>query len=61
MFKKLSKYIATFDYFDKTLIALSATSGRISAIYFTSVIGVPLKIASADFSLVFFLATGIVK
>ena len=27
MSKKLSKYIAAFDYFDKTLIVLSATSG----------------------------------
>ena len=28
MSKKLSKYIADFDYIDKTLIVLSATSGR---------------------------------
>ena len=27
MSKKLSKYIDAFDYFDKTLIVLSATSG----------------------------------
>ena len=32
MSKKISKYIAAFDYIDKTLIVLSATSGRISAI-----------------------------
>ena len=30
MSKKLRRYIAAFDYFDKTLIALSATSGRVS-------------------------------
>ena len=29
MSKKVSKYIAAFDYFDKTLITLSATSGGI--------------------------------
>ena len=58
MSKKLSKYIANFHYFDKTLIFLSATSGRISIISFTSVIGVPVGIASTSFSLVLSLATG---
>ena len=33
MSKKHSKYIATFDYIDKTLIVLSATSGGISIIF----------------------------
>ena len=61
MSKKLSKYITAFDYFDKTLIVFSATSGGISIISFTSVIGVPVGIASASFSLIFFLATGIIK
>ena len=61
MSKKLSKYIAAFDYFDKTLIVLSATSGGISIISFTSVIGVPVVIATASFSLVFSLTTGIAK
>ena len=41
MSKKLNKYIATLSYFNKILIVLSATSGRISIIYFTSVIGAP--------------------
>ena len=36
--KKLSKY-AAFDYTDKILIVLSATSGGISIISFTTVIG----------------------
>ena len=52
--KKLSKYIAAFDYFDKTLIVLSATSGGISIISFGSIIGAPVGIASASFSLIFF-------
>ena len=49
MSKKLSKYIAAFDYFDKALIVLSAASGGVSIIYFASVIGVPAGIASASF------------
>ena len=57
MSKKLSKYITTFDYFDKALIVLSATSGGISIISFTSVIAVSVGIASATFSLVFSLTT----
>ena len=59
MSKKLSKYIAAFDYIDKTLIVLLATSGGISIISFTNVIGIPAGLASASFTLVFSLATGI--
>ena len=61
MSKKLSKYVAAFDYRDKTLILLSETSGGISMISFTSVIGVPAGLASASFTLVFSLTTGIIK
>ena len=57
MSKKLSKYIAAFDYIDKALFVLSARSGGISNISFTSVIGIPAGIASASFTLVFFLTT----
>ena len=53
MSKKLSKYFAAFDYFDKTLIVLSVTSGGISIISFTSVIVVPAGLASASLTLVF--------
>ena len=59
--KKLSKYIAPFDYIDKTLIVLSTTSGRISIISFTSVIGIPAGIARTSFTLIFSLTTGIIK
>ena len=31
--KKLNKYVTTFDYIDKILTVLSATSGSISIIY----------------------------
>ena len=61
MIKKLSKYIAAFDCFDKTLIVLSATGGRISIISFASIIKVLVGIASASFSLAFSLTTGIIK
>ena len=61
MSKKLSKYIAAFDYIDKTLIALSATSEGISIISTTTVIGAPAGIASASFIIVFSLTTGIIK
>ena len=61
MTKKLSKYIAAFDHIDKTLIALSATSGGISIISFTSVVGIPAGLASASFTFIFSLTTGIVK
>ena len=38
MSKTLSKYIASFDYINKTLIVLSVTSGGIGVISFTSVL-----------------------
>ena len=59
--KKLSKYVTTFDYIDKILIILSTTSGGISIISFTSIIGVPAGIASASFTLIFSIITGIIK
>ena len=61
MGKKLIKYIAVFDYIDKTLVVLSSTRGGISIISFTSVIGVPTGIASASFTLMFSLTTVIIK
>ena len=59
--KKLNKYVAAFDYIDKILIILSATTGVVSICSFTSVAGAPVGIASAIFTLIFSLATGIVK
>ena len=52
MTKKLSKYIDAFDNIDKTLIVLSAASGGISIISFTSVTGIPARLAKASFTLV---------
>ena len=51
--KRLSKYIASFDYFDKSLIVLSATSGIISIASFPTVFGIPVGIASASLTLTF--------
>ena len=59
--KKLTKYVAVFDYIDQTLIVLSATSGGVSIISFTGIIGAPVAIASARLTLFFSLTTGIVK
>ena len=59
--KKLNKYVTTFDYIDKILIVLSATTGGVSIISFTSIIGAPVGIVSASFTLIFSLTTGIVK
>ena len=59
--KKLNKYVTAFDCIDKVLIVLSATSGGVSIISFTSIIGAPVGIASASFTLIFSLTTGIAK
>ena len=60
MTKRLSKYIATFDYFDKVLIVLSATGGRVSIASFATIIGVLAVIPSASFSFAFSIATEII-
>ena len=59
--KKLNKYVTTFDYIDKILIVLSATSSGVCIISSASVVGVPVGIASASFTLIFSLITGIIK
>ena len=61
MSKRLSKYIASFDYFDKSLIVLSVTTGSISIASFATVIGAPVGIVSASFTLAFSISTGIIK
>ena len=59
--KKLNRYITIFDYIDKILIVLSATTWGISIISFASTIGVPVGIVSASFTLIIFITTGIIK
>ena len=59
--KKLSKYVTIFDYMNKILIFLSATSSSVSIISFISIIDVPAGIASASFTLIFSITVGIIK
>ena len=40
--KKLNKYVTIFDCIDKILIVLSATTGGISIVSFTTTIGAPV-------------------
>ena len=61
MSKRLRKYFASFDYFDKPLIVLSVTTGSISITSFATVIGAPVGIVSASFSLAFSISTGLIK
>ena len=59
--KKLSKYLVVFDYIDQALIVLSAKIGGVSIISFTSIVGAPVRIASATLTLFCSLNTEIVK
>ena len=61
MSKRLSKYIVSFDYYDKSLIVLSETSGSIYIASFATVIETPAGIESASLRLTFSLSTGLVK
>ena len=57
----MSKYVTIFDYMDKILVVLSATSSGVSIISFISIIGVPAGIASASFTLIFSITAGIIE
>ena len=59
--KKLSKYVAAFDYIDKIVSVLSARSGEVCIISSASVVEAPVGIAGASFTLIFSLKTGIIK
>ena len=59
--KKLNRYVTIFDYIDKILLILSATTGGISIISCTTTIGAPVGITSASFTLIFSLTTGIIR
>ena len=59
--KKLSRYVTIFGYIDKVLIILSATTGEITIISFTTAIVAPVGIASASFTVIFSLTIGIIK
>ena len=59
--KKLSKYITVFDYIDKILIVLCATSGGVSIISFTTIAGATVGITSASYTLIFSIAKRLIK
>ena len=59
--KNLSKYIASLDYFDKSLNVLSILSGSISIASFATIIGVPAGIIGASCSFTFSVTSGFVK
>ena len=61
MSKRPCKYLASFDYFDKSLIVLSVATSSISIASFATVIGAPVGIISASCSLAFSITTGFVK
>ena len=61
MSKRLSKYIASFDYFDKSLIVLSAKSGSISIASFLTVFGTPVGVVSASLSYIVSLSAVLIK
>ena len=58
---EISKYIASLDYFDKSLNVLSILSGSISIASFASVIGVPAGIIGASCGFTFPITSGFVK
>ena len=61
MSKNLSKYIASLEYFHKSVIVLSIATGGISIASFATVIGAPVEMMSASCSLAFSISTGFVK
>ena len=59
--KKLSKCVTAFDYIDKILIVLPATTGGDCIVSHVTVVSAPVGIASTGFTIVFSLAAGIMK
>ena len=59
--KKLRKYVTTFNYIDKILIVLSATTGGVCIVSHATIVGAPVGIASTGFTILFSLATRITK
>ena len=61
MSKRLINYIASFDYFDKSLIFLSVATGSISIASLATIIWATVGMMSASCSLAFSITTGFVK
>ena len=61
MSKRLSKYIASFDYFGKSLIVLSITTDSISIASFANAVGTLVRMMRSSCSLACSITTRIVK
>ena len=59
--KNLSKHIASFEYFNKSLIFLSLVASSISIASFASVIQAPAGIIGASRGLTFSITSGFIK
>ena len=59
--KKLSKYVTAFDCIDKILSVVSVTTGGVCMVSHATIVGTPVGIANVGFTIVFSLATGIIK
>ena len=59
--KRISKYIAAFDYADKLFITLSASFGTLSIVSHATVVGIPVGIAGASLAVIFTVTTAVVK
>ena len=59
--KKISKYIAAFDYADKPFITLSASFGTLSIVSHATVVGIPVGIAGASLTVILTVTTCVVK
>ena len=59
--KNISKYIASLDYFDKSLKVLSILSGSISIVSFATVTRAPAGIIGASCGLTFLITSGFIK
>ena len=58
--KNLSKYIASLDYFDKSLKVLFILSGSVSIAYFSTINGVPAGIIGGSYGFIFSITSGFV-
>ena len=59
--KKISKYIAAFDYADKVFVTLSASFGTLSIASYATIVGKPAGIVGASLTLIFTVTIGVVK
>ena len=59
--KKKSKYVSDFEYIDKIVIVLNATTGGVCIVSHATVVSAPVEIAGSRFTIVFSLAIGTIK